>query len=192
MAGLAAASPRYALAQASPPNAPVLSPEQAIRRDLDRLTSVLTGKSSTQAQRDEAARRLASRSSPESREILFRNLRDGGHDASLAIARAIADDPAPDARFIEPLAGLLGSERQLHEAAVHALARMGSNDAARNHLTDFARDTRQQVAPARVVAIRALGTVVDKSVAQTLLDLLTDERLGGALCRQQPRMLWRK
>jgi HEAT repeat protein len=72
---------------------------------------------------------------------------------------------------------LLGSERRLHEATVRALARLGSTEAARNRLIDFARDTRQQVAPARVAAIRALGTVVDKSVAQTLLDLLADEQL---------------
>ncbi len=175
------AVPVRALGQATAPTtAPLttLTPEQAVLRDLERLAIQLGGRSSTQPQRDEAARRLAARTSPEARDVLMHALRDGGHDPALAVARTLADDPRPDPAFIQPLLGALGSDPNLHEAAARALARFGGDEAVRTRLIAFARDTRQPV-PARLAVIHALGSIVDRNVAQTLLDLLTDEARGG-------------
>ncbi len=178
-AGMAGVLPLPAHAQTLPPaTAASLSPELAVQADLDRLSSALGGRGSTQSQRDEAARRLLSRGSMATVAILLQALKERGHDPALAVARALADDPRPDTRFIEPLEALLGSEPNLHEAAARALAQLSSNDSARARLIAFARDTHQPAAT-RLAVIHALGSVVDRDVAQTLLDLLTDETLGG-------------
>ncbi len=173
---VAAACPRQT--PTTDPASAALSPDQAVKADLDRLSSALSGRSSSQSQRDEAARRLLSRSSPGAMGILLQAIRERGHDPALAVARALIDDPRPDPRFVEPLESLLGSEANLHEAAARALAQPSANDSVRARLISFARDTHQQAA-ARVAVIHALGSIVDRSVAQTLLDLLSDETLGG-------------
>lgn len=176
---MAGVSPSPAHAQTPPPaTGATLSPEQAVQADLDHLSAALGGRGSTQSQRDEAARRLLSRGSTPAIDILLQALKERGHDPALAVARALADDPRPDPRFIEPLESVLGTEPNLHEAAARALAQLSSNDSVRARLISFARDTHQPAAT-RLAVIHALGSVVDRDVAQTLLDLLTDETLGG-------------
>jgi len=111
---------------------------------------------------------------------LLSALTGGGHDAQLAVARAEADALAPDPQFIEPLANLLGGDRNLDEAAARALARLADAPAARQHLLDFVRDTRQP-AGLRAVVIRACSAIVDRHVAGALVDLLNDDREGASV-----------
>ena len=139
------------------------------------LAARITAPTASQADRDEAARRLVALADPAAKASLIAALENGGHDAQLAIARAEADAPNPDPDFIQPLAHLLGGDRNLDEAAARALARLGSAPLARQHLLDFARDTRQP-GGLRAVIIRASAAIVDKRIAAMLVDLLNDER----------------
>lgn len=142
--------------------------------------TVLLSKSAAQADRDEAALQLFSFQTPEARSMLLNALRNGGHDVLLAVARALADDPHPDPQFVEPLAALLGGERNLNEAAARALARLGNFPAARQHLLEFARDGHESVG-SRVAVVHALGSIVDRQVAAELVNLLNDPHEADAI-----------
>ncbi len=139
------------------------------------LAARITARSVSQAERDEAARRLVALGNPSGKATLLAALANGGHDAQLAVARAEADAANPDPEFIEPLANLLSGDRNLDEAAARALARLGGIPSARQHLLDFARDMRQP-AGLRAIVIRASASIVDKRVAGALVDLLNDDR----------------
>jgi HEAT repeat protein len=136
---------------------------------------VLTAHGGSQADRDEAARKLAGLGDAPAKAALLSALNNGAHDAQLAVARAQADTPRPDSDFIEPLANLLGGDRNLDEAAARALARLGSSPTARQRLLDFARDPREP-AGLRAIVIRACSAIVDRHVATALVDLLNDDR----------------
>jgi HEAT repeat protein len=141
----------------------------------------LTAPNVSQADRDEAARRLLAIGQPDATLTLLAALHDGGHDTQLAVARAVADSADPDPQFIEPLANLLGGDRNLDEAATRALGRLGSGaPAARQHLLDFARDPRQP-AGLRTLGIHAAASIVDKSVAAALVGLASDDREAAAV-----------
>jgi HEAT repeat protein len=141
----------------------------------------LTAPEASQADRDEAARQLLANGQPDATLTLLAALRDGGHDTQLAVARAVADSPAPDPQFVEPLANLLGGDRNLDEAATRALGRLGSaSPAARQQLLDFARDARQTPG-LRALGIHAAAAIVDKSVAAALVGLATDDRESATI-----------
>ena len=103
--------------------APATAPA-ATRRSTPTPGAVLLSRSSTQPQRDEAARRILASPINDARGIFLAALRDGGHDAQLAVARALADSTRVDPEFVDPLGSLIGGERNLHEAAARALARL--------------------------------------------------------------------
>jgi HEAT repeat protein len=138
------------------------------------LASRIDAKNASQFERDEAASRLAGLNTTDAKQALLAVLQKGSHDAQLAVARSQMGVPHPDKAFIAPLGALLGGDRNLAEAASRSLARLGSFPEARSLLLNFARDTRQPAA-LRAVTIRACSAIVDKSVADAMVGLLSDE-----------------
>lgn len=135
--------------------------------------------------RDEAARRLVLRQTPEAREALRAALVDiGNTSAQLAAARAIALDPDPDENLKVPLRALVGPDARLTEAAIIALAGFDDDPDIRNYLiqlaTDSSRDGRAPAA-ARLSAIQALSAVPEKPVAAALVRVLGDEAEPAAI-----------
>lgn len=175
VAAIAIAVPRWLAAQDSPPTIPAGSPEAAAKRDLEQQQQILNDAASTPQQREEAARRLVSRSSKEADEILLRLLTNFSHQqGQLAVARALAFSSDPNDSFITPLANLLGTDRDLTAAAAAALAGYKTNELARQKLTAYVNNLSQTVA-LRVGAIRAMGRLVDKRTAGTLIAIINRE-----------------
>ncbi|HZL36712.1 MAG TPA: HEAT repeat domain-containing protein [Tepidisphaeraceae bacterium] len=177
------AAPAQLTGQPAGPSAPISIPS-LVQGDINHLKNELIGRApatrpgeegSIQQRRDEAACRLMSRASPEAHAVLLNVLQDpaASHEAKLAVARAIADDPNPDARFVASLMGLLGNDRALCDAAARALSRFGSDARARARLISFARDADNPAAM-RSAVIRAMGNVVSRDVADALLTILGD------------------
>ncbi len=160
-------------------NAPLPPPQQLVRQNLQELETILEDPKSTETQREDAARRLVSRQSPQSRQILLRVLtaaRDNADAVRLPILRALTDDASPDAPMAAQLQQFL-TDRTLADAAVSALGRYAElGDAnARQSLLREAQNANQALA-IRESAIKALGRVPDRSVADALVNLLNDPR----------------
>lgn len=148
---------------------------EAARRDLVQQELILLDRAATAAQREEAARRLVSRASREANAILLRIVSDFGNTpAQMAVAKALSSSTSPDPAFISPLGNLLGNEREVTAAAAAALAVYKMDDRARDKLTVFVNNLSQQVT-SRVAAIRAMGKLVDKRAAGSLIDLMNRE-----------------
>lgn len=137
------------------------------------LRDVLTASRSSPAQREEAAKRLLSRRSNETRDILMAVLGSPDREAKVAVAKALADDPSPDPRFIPLLDSMLGPDRAATEAAATALARYAGDAPVRDRLLSFARDAKQPAA-SREPLIAALANVVNRAVANALVELVND------------------
>jgi HEAT repeat protein len=111
--------------------------------------------------RDEAARRLVDRDTPESRTQLESILQNGNIPADqAAVARALAQSSSPDPKLIPILTGLLGPNSALTEAAANALANYRQNPAAFDPLRRFI-DNAGNPNPSRIKAVHAVGNVVD-------------------------------
>lgn len=148
---------------------------QNVEQDLQQLAGVLNDENVRPEDRDEAARRLVSRQSPQARQILLSVLVSvGNRDGQLAVARALASSSNNDPQFIVPLFALLGPDRALTDAAADALATYKTNPQVLSRLVDLI-NARQQPAPLRIACIRALGTLNEKRAAQTLVGLLTSD-----------------
>lgn len=153
--------------------APVENAAEAATRDLKQQEANLGDRSATAALRDEAARRLVSRSSPEADDILLRALADfSNKEAQLAVARALSADTTPNPAFIEPLCNLLGGG--LTEPAAQALSVYKANDQVRDRLIQFVNNLSQQQGP-RIACIRAIGKLVDRKAAGALVGLLNSD-----------------
>ena len=136
--------------------------------------SVLRGGSVTQAERDEAARRVLMQHTPASRKVILAALSDASNrDAQLSAARAIALDSDPDRSFINPLFDLIGQPRTT-DAGIQALANFRTAPEVARRLVALATD-RQQREATRVAAIRAVGSMPNKPAARTLMDLFNAE-----------------
>lgn len=120
--------------------------------------------------RNEAAQRLAVIDTPASRDMLLQALDGNDREAQLACARAIAGQPRLDPRWVAPLVRLLPLRQS--EPIARALARYDGNAAAMQALIDFARS--QAPARARSAAIRDMGQMVQKSIAEALVVLVSD------------------
>jgi HEAT repeat protein len=180
--------PRAAIAQeaatipASPaatvPVAPIIPLDEAIRAEVATTIQTLNDPVATQAQHDEAARRLADRSdSPAAMSELKRVLADRSNvRGQLAVATVVAEMGGTDPSFVDPLVTLLGPDPRLSAVAAGGLASFKSNPTALAALTNFARtapagQTARQFEQSRIAAIEALGTMLDKPAAATLIDL---------------------
>jgi HEAT repeat protein len=146
--------------------------EQFVGRDLSELDARLNDPASPQEQRDDAARRLVSRRSTAARQIIRRALIDVNPGGQLAAARALAEDPNPDPALIDSLFALIGSNRQLSEAAARALSNYKERPEVVTRLIDYVRRTRTSEAT-RIAVIRALGAMPQKRSAEFLVALAT-------------------
>lgn len=136
-----------------------------------------------QADRDEAARRLVQRSTPEARQALAAVLADASNPrAQLAVARAVPFDPAAPPALVGPLIGLIGHDPTLTDAAIQALGTFRDNEEVRNRLIGIALDQgRQQREASRLPAIRAVGTMVEKEAAAALVGLVGNDAESPAV-----------
>jgi HEAT repeat protein len=174
-----------ATAVAALPLAPNFLPAQATTEPTSAPAAidpavVLRRPNSSQAERDEAARRLVLRQTPEAREALATALKDiNNPQAQLAAARAIPLDPNPDANYVLPLFALISNEQVMTsrtEAAIQALASFRAAPDVRRRLIDLAIDPqREQRVTTRAVAVRAVGTMSDKRAARALIDIVSNE-----------------
>lgn len=182
MAAAASAAPRLGMAQPAPSGgesaAPALAAQppagdsqDAVRRDLEHQLGILKDSAAPMQAREEAARRLVGRGTPEADIILLDLLREGRDDAQIAIARALAGAPEPDLRFIGPLGNLLGPNVILTEAVARALASYKASEEARDRLLHFVNTTNQSERSREAVA-RAMGALVDQRTAAGLIDLI--------------------
>jgi HEAT repeat protein len=147
---------------------------QSVQQDLQQLGGALSDENAKAEERDEAARRLVSRQSPEAKRILLSVLVSvGNRDGQLAVARALSGFSNNDPQFIVPLFALLGPDRALTDAAADALATYKTNDQVLSRLVEMV-SARQQPSTMRMACIRALGTLNEKRAAQTLVTLLTN------------------
>ena len=148
-------------------------PSQAVQRDIDALAATLADGRATQLQREEAAKRLVLRQTPEARAILAFALNDSSRPpGQLAVARALANDPHPDPSLIGSLQLMLGPDRTT-EAAAQALANYKGNSAAFRALENYATSALAETP--RVSVIKAIGGLPERPAAQTLMTLLTRE-----------------
>jgi len=146
--------------------------------------AVLRAANVPQAERDEAARRLLMRQTPEARKQIIAALGDASNrGAQLAAARAVPLDPAPDQAFINPLFQLIGPQPTLTDAAIQALATFRTQADVMNYLVRLAADPRheQPRETTRASAIRAVGTMPNKPAARVLMDILTNDAEPASL-----------
>jgi HEAT repeat protein len=177
MAGLPKVLPALALQ-------PVETREEVARKDVQQQEAILTDPGATPAQRDDAAKRLVSRTSKEADDVLFKILKNfANRDAQLAVARALASDLTPQPAFVDPLLELLGSGATLTDAAAQALVVYKNNDRVRDALTAFANNPTY-VLEGRIGVIAAMGKLVDKKAAGALVEMMnvpdTNPRLRDA------------
>jgi HEAT repeat protein len=166
------AAPCAARGQTASGTAASAGAERSVQQDIQQQAAILADASATQSQRDEAANRLASRLTGESRQMLLNVLADFANPrGQLAVARALAGESAPEPAFIDPLFALLGTDRALTEAAAQAIANYRSSPGAFTRLVNFA-NSRQQRAALRTATIRALGTLDEKRAAAALMEMM--------------------
>jgi len=149
----------------------------AVARDLEQQRIILRSSSGTPPQREEAAKRLVQRSSPESRRIVAEALSDAVNpQGQLSVAKALVNDPQPDVALVEPLATLIGPDPAMTRAAASALAAYAERGIAQAwpRLEQRSTDTTAQFQPARADLVRAMGRLTDKRAAKALVGIMTD------------------
>jgi HEAT repeat protein len=167
--------------RADPDAAPATTPPAVVdvAAELQRLETIVRNPTARQSERDDAAARLVSRQSPRADAILRDVLDGAAPTGKLAVARALADDPAPAEAFINSLGGaLLGAGEQLSvplaDAAAQALATYRRNPVSIGYLVRAA-DRDSNLPPAvRAAAARSMGRVVDRASAEALVQLLVN------------------
>ncbi|HSU68438.1 MAG TPA: HEAT repeat domain-containing protein, partial [Tepidisphaeraceae bacterium] len=175
-AAFAAVAPRASAAPDTQPTTvpatqPALTPEQDLRRYMDRLSTTLS--QGTQAQRDDAAQRLLSIGNLQTKALVTQALQSTDDKAQLACARAIAEGQVTDPRWVTPLVQMVARDGFYDvEAAARALARFDGDPRTYEPLIAIAK-SRQQPA-SRPPVIRAMGLIVQKPVAQALIGLVND------------------
>lgn len=159
---------------------PADSTAEAVQKEIEDLHAVLMDRAAGAPDRERAAARLLSRGRAETDAILLSVLRDGSNrEGQMAVARALAAAGSANTDFIGPLADLIG-DRDMTAPAAQALASYKTSDAARQILTRFATQGHQPAA-VRTAVILALGKLLDKRAAATLMDLLEND--ANALVR---------
>jgi tetratricopeptide (TPR) repeat protein len=144
-----------------------------VKATLQREHDAVVNQTLPQGVRDEAASRLLSHHTAESRNLLLKSAVNAG--ARLAVARALKDDPAPDAESIGLLKSWLGTDDETTVAAAHALAEADKPDEALLALLAYIND-RSVRESMRAAAARGLGASADIRAARTLGVLLDDDK----------------
>jgi HEAT repeat protein len=142
-----------------------------LQRDLQQLAAKLNDQAARQEERDEAARRLVSRRTPEARRVVANALVNLNPAGQLAAARALADDPPGDPALIDPLFAALGVNPRLTEAAARALASYRANPDVLTRLIDFVR-RRPANDPVRLPVIHVLGMTANRRAAEFLVSIV--------------------
>jgi HEAT repeat protein len=159
--------------------------DEAAGRDIAEQAAILGDRAATAAKREEAARRLVSRSSPEADNVLLRALTDfNNRDGQIAVARALASDPTPQPMFVEPLLKQLGSGPVLTEAVAQALVTFKGNEEVRTTLVNYATNPTAPL-EARAGVLAAMGKLVDKQAAGSLINFINSDenvRIRDAAC----------
>lgn len=155
--------------------APATPPLLRTDDETQSLVSRLKDPDSAVAQREEAARRLLQRPGEQALVALRGVLDDLTNPrGQLAVARAIAMQANPDPALVAPLEVMIGPDRALTEAATEALSNFRDNPGALRLLTTLG-GARQQREAMRMLAIRAIANVAQKSAAEFLISLLASE-----------------
>lgn len=155
----------------APATVPAVADESGVpTTDVPELTSKLNEPASSQDVRDQAARRLVSRPSPEARTALrfaLGNLQQPA--ARLAAARALGEASAPDPESAPALFTLLDPQASpaLLEAAGRALSLYKDDTQVLTRLISIVKSGGSD--SLRVVAARTLGTFVDQRAADVLV-----------------------
>lgn len=160
-AASAALPPLYARAQEAPR-------VDVAASEIEQQKALLFNATSSQKERDEAARRLLQRGTE---DVLMTGLRGDNVDVQLAVARALRDAANPPPQFLDELAMRLGTNTEFADAASVALSNYKDTPRAVERLKEFA--ARANV-PERLrrLAVRALGTLNDKETARFLVETL--------------------
>jgi HEAT repeat protein len=142
----------------------------AAQVEIQQQRNALENAASSEAERIEAARRLLSHGD---HVPLRQALGSGVSSRIIAVAEALADIENPDPLYIDELRRQLGPDvsRDVADAVARALVNYKENETARQILADFVRRTNVSER-ARVVAIRAMGSLTDKKTAGILVEEL--------------------
>ena len=134
--------------------------------------------------REEAARAVLLRKTPQSRQLIvavLENTADAG--GQIAASRAIATGAEHSADYLVPLRLMMGADRSLTDAGALALAAYKDHVEALRLLTNFA-SSRQQRETDRLIAIRAIGNTSSKAAAEFLITLVLrdddTQRIAGS------------
>jgi len=152
-----------------PPAAPRPDP---VATQAQQPAAVLSDPAASQQQRDEAARRLVGRPTPQGKQALMVALQTAQNvGGQIAAARALAEQQPPDPDFISPLFAAFGANRTLTDEAATALANYKRHPEVQTRLIDLA-SRRAGPEWIRYAAIRALGASADKRSVDVLIRLL--------------------
>ncbi len=181
--GMAAAAAAWVLrpgTAAGPSCAWADAQTQPSHDDLASPADVLDDAHSLPEQKEEAARLLLQRG-PGGSDILAKVLDKGSRINQVAVARALALQPHPDPAYIDSLGQLLWRrDRELTDAAAHALANYQENPQALQDLVSFVTNDLQDEL-SRVAAIRAMGNVVAKDAAAALMKIIQSDNPQSVL-----------
>src|SRR5215212_8643393 len=171
-AAAVAAVPKILPAQVAPA---AQTADEAAGRDIADQAAVLNDRTTTSAKREEAARRLVSRSSPEADSVLLATLKDHtNREGQTAVARALASDPTPQPTFVPILTELLGSGAVLTDAVAQALVTYKGNEEVRATLVNYATKPTTPL-ESRAGILLAMGKMVDKQAAGSLINLINTD-----------------
>ncbi len=176
LTGVATASTAAAFAMDTP--ATPLQPAG----DVAKLHAVLTDSRATQSDREEAAKRLVSRTSSAARAQVQYDLEHGNAQSQLALTSALSSADDPDPALIPVLGRLLRSRVELTRSASAGLTNFRDRTAAFETLRNFASNAtnpNQQ----RSEVIVAMGLIVDQTVARYLVGRLQDPMENGSIRR---------
>lgn len=141
--------------------------------DVERLVAAIGDAALPQAQRDEAAREVASLNADASRAAIVGVLTTVNPEAQAAMARGLVAVGRRDDAFKNPLFALLRGKKAMADAAGAALAMYAGESDVVERLVGMA-ESRGETDVTRAAAARALGASVEKSAAQALVGLLDD------------------
>lgn len=174
-------APRAASSAHAQQAQPSAQTSEYLAAELSSLTSALNDTAAPQEARDEAARRLVSRGTPDALKTVeqaLENLQNPGGQLAAARALGQADQPVPE--MINPLFATLGTNRPLTEASARALANYKSNPEVLTRLVDFV-SRRPPADPSRFAVISAIGSIPTRRSAEFLVSLLQNPDESGAI-----------
>jgi HEAT repeat protein len=145
------------------------------------------------ASRTEAAQRLAEINNPESRAAITAALTSPDDRTQAAAAHAASEATSPDPAWVAPLSAILDRTQNPETAGQAALALAGFDQEPRAY--EALIRAAQAHRTGQIQAINAMGRVVQKRVAATLLALsngaaesaAVHEAAAGALARISPQ-----